>query len=228
MASMNRAGSLTDIQEFVENPEPRLPCALLVDTSLSMIKNGAIGDLDRQIRKLADKMRKDHLASLRVELAVITFGDNAEVIQDFTTVDDFRSPTFDADGLTSRMDEAIRATLNHIETRKRKYIESGIPYFRPCVLMFTDGEPTGRKPTGESEDSLARVLNRMKEDGRITSWMTVTPNTGVKQLEELMRDGSFIVVKPPEFSKLFDRLASSMRRASRLRSIPRWRRALTG
>ena len=40
MANMDRAGSLRDVLEFVENPEPRFPCALLVDTSLSMGKNG--------------------------------------------------------------------------------------------------------------------------------------------------------------------------------------------
>ncbi|MCY4653947.1 MAG: VWA domain-containing protein [Dehalococcoidia bacterium] len=216
MGTMDRTGSLTDILEFIENPEPRLPCALLVDTSLSMRKNGVIGDLNRQIQVLSDKLETDYLASLRVELAVITFGDSVEVIQDFVTVDSFRPPTMDADGLTSRMGEAIRTTLNHIETRRRKYIASGISYFRPCVLMFTDGESTG-----EPQDSLANVLKvvkRTEEDCRIALWMIGTPNADTKQLEQLERDGNFIALKRPAFPVLFDRLVLSMRQVSRSRT----------
>ena len=216
MANIDRAGSLTDVLEFVENPEPRFPCALLVDTSLSMRKNSVIDELNGQIQTLSDKLATDYLASLRVELAVITFGDNVEVIQDFVTVDSFRPPTLDADGLTSRMGEAIRTTLNHIETRKRKYRASGVVHFRPWVLVITDGEPTG-----EPKDNLANVLKMVKraeQDGRIAFWMIGTPNTDTKQLEQLVRDGNFIALKRPAFSELFDRLAFSMRRVSRLRT----------
>ena len=216
MANMDRAGSLRDVLEFVENPEPRFPCALLVDTSLSMGKNDAIRELDSQIQTLSDKLRTDYLASIRVELAVITFGDSVEVIQDFVTVDSFRPPTLDTDGLTSRMGEAIRTTLNHIETRKRKYRASGVSYLQPWVLMITDGEPTG-----EPKDELTRVLEMVKgeeEKGQVTFWMIGTPNADTERLRELTFDGNFIALKRIGFGELFDRLTFSMRQASRLRT----------
>ena len=216
MATMDRTGSLRDVLEFVENPEPRFPCVILVDTSLSMGKNSVIDELNHQIQTLRDELETDYLASLRVELAVIAFGDNVEVIQDFVTMDGFRPSPLHADGLTSRMGEAIRATLNHIESRKRKYRASGVVHFRPWVLVFTDGEST-REP----EDSLANVLNVMKrseEDGGIVFWMIENPNADSKQLEQLARDGNLITLKRPAFSALFDRLAFSMRQISRSRT----------
>ena len=36
-------------------------------------------------------IRKDQLASIRCEVAIITFGSNAELVQDFVTADRFSS-----------------------------------------------------------------------------------------------------------------------------------------
>jgi uncharacterized protein YegL len=62
-----------DQAEFADNPEPRCPVALVLDTSGSMQGN-AIQELNEGLRGFSDALKGDRLASLRVEVAVVAFG----------------------------------------------------------------------------------------------------------------------------------------------------------
>jgi uncharacterized protein YegL len=78
--------------EFAENPEPRCPCVLLLDTSGSMMGE-PITALNQGLVAFRDDLTRDPLASRRVELAVVTFDSEVKVVQDFVTADQFQPPT---------------------------------------------------------------------------------------------------------------------------------------
>ena len=59
--------------EFAENPEPRCPCILLLDTSGSM-KAEPLAQLNDGLVTFKDELAADALAQKRVEVALITFG----------------------------------------------------------------------------------------------------------------------------------------------------------
>jgi uncharacterized protein YegL len=62
-----------DLAEFAENPEPRCPVILVLDTSGSM--NGEpIKELNEGLRAFSEALKNDRLASLRVEVALVSFG----------------------------------------------------------------------------------------------------------------------------------------------------------
>src|SRR5512139_1796636 len=65
--------NLLDQAEFADNPEPRCPVVLLLDTSGSM-KGEPIQELNEGLRAFSDALKSDRLASLRVEVAVVAFG----------------------------------------------------------------------------------------------------------------------------------------------------------
>ena len=65
--------NIFDQTEFAENPEPRCPVVLALDTSGSM-QGKAINELNEGLRAFAAALKADRLASLRVEVAVIAFG----------------------------------------------------------------------------------------------------------------------------------------------------------
>ena len=125
--------------EFAENPEPRVPCVLIVDTSTSM-QGPRIAELNKGLQTYKDELMADPLAAKRVEVAIVTFGGTVTRLVDFVTAADFNPPTLQVIGGTP-MGEAIRVALDMIEERKNSYREHGIAYYRPWAFLITDGEP---------------------------------------------------------------------------------------
>lgn len=132
--------------EFAENPEPRVPCVLILDTSQSM-QGSRINELNAGLKFYKEELLADPLASKRVEVAIVTFGGDVEKAVDFVTAQKFQPPTLTASGNTP-MGQAINKALDMIEDRKAEYREHGIAYYRPWAFLITDGEPNDHwKPT---------------------------------------------------------------------------------
>jgi uncharacterized protein YegL len=133
--------SYLDEIEFAENPEPRCPCILLLDTSGSM--DGApINALNQGLQTFQTDIKKDDLAQKRVEVAIVTFGNvGVQTKQDFVTAGKFQAPDLSAGGVTP-MGEAINHALDMLRGRKEQYKANGIAYYRPWIFMITDGAPT--------------------------------------------------------------------------------------
>lgn len=125
--------------EFAENPEPRCPCLLLLDTSASMA-GAPIDELNRGLLTFKHELAADTLAMKRVELGVVTFGP-VRLLSDFQTPDLFMPPNLDGSGDTP-MGAAIAGGLEMIRQRKQAYKTNGISYYRPWVFLITDGAPT--------------------------------------------------------------------------------------
>jgi uncharacterized protein YegL len=125
--------------EFAENPEPRCPCLLLLDTSGSM-QGSPIQELNAGLTTFKDAIAADTMALKRVEVAVVSFGP-VQVQSEFQTVDTFVTPVLAASGDTP-MGAAIQRGLTMVEERKRTYKSNGISYYRPWIFLITDGGPT--------------------------------------------------------------------------------------
>ena len=163
-----------DQAEFADNPEPRCPVVLVLDTSGSM-KGEPILQLNSALRDFSAALKNDRLASLRVELAIITFGKGVRAIDVRSGLpeetDDIESNAmlvrpqtveieFDAGKAFATVDqfrspvldaqgdtpmgEAMRRALELIQDRKEIYKQNGLDYFRPWIFLITDGRPTDR------------------------------------------------------------------------------------
>lgn len=156
-----------DDTEFADNPEPRCPVVLLLDTSSSM-SGDPIAELNQGLRDFATALQDDPLASLRVEAAVVTFGGSVQALdvrngggepipfdaaEAFVTVDRFQAPTLSARGDTP-MGEGMRRALTLLRERKDIYRQQDADYFRPWLFLVTDGQPTDKG--WESAADLAR------------------------------------------------------------------------
>ncbi|MEI3652149.1 MAG: hypothetical protein V6D39_19700 [Dolichospermum lemmermannii FEM_B0920] len=86
--------------EFADNPEPRCPVVLLLDISGSM-SGSPIAQLNAGLATFKQEIEQDATASLRVEVAIITFGSTPELLQDFITIDQFHPPNLSTSGTTS-------------------------------------------------------------------------------------------------------------------------------
>lgn len=149
--------------EFVDNPEPRCPCVLLLDTSGSMnderqvsqaltpvqklLSNSSpartvrpIDELNAGLVAFRNQLMADELAVKRVEVSLVTFGP-VKRLTDFQTPDLFRPPRLTAEGDTP-MGAAIEKAIELVSERKAAYRQNGISYYRPWIFLISDGEPT--------------------------------------------------------------------------------------
>jgi uncharacterized protein YegL len=145
--------------DLADNPEPRCPCLLLLDTSGSM-RGQPIDQLNAGIRVFKDELSADEMASKRVEVAVVTFGP-VQIVTDFQTPDVFNPPTLVTTGDTP-MGAAIETGLSLLEQRKQAYRSNGVAFYRPWIFLITDGGPTdpwreaaGKVKAGEAANHFA-------------------------------------------------------------------------
>jgi len=200
---------LEEAVEFAENPEPRCPCVLLLDTSGSM-RGAPIAALNEGLRTFATDLSQDSLASRRVEVAVVTFNNEVQVAKDFITADQFEPPVLSAGGQTF-MGTGINKALDLLQARKSQYRANGIAYYRPWVFLITDGEPQGEPP--EQIEHAAQRIRQDEESKRVAFFAVGVDGANLSALAS-------VVVRTPmkliglDFREMFVWLSASMQKVS--------------
>ena len=203
---------LEDAVEFAENPEPRCPCVLLLDTSGSM-QGEAINALNEGLKTFKEELNRDNLAKKRVEVAIITFNSDVNIVQDFITADQFDPPTLKAQGLTV-MGSAIHKGLDMVASRKAQYSANGVAYYRPWVFLITDGEPQG-----EPDSLIEQAAQRIKEDEdnkRVAFFAVGVEGANITRLSQIVTRSPLKLVGL-NFQDMFIWLSASMQRVSQSR-----------
>jgi uncharacterized protein YegL len=200
---------LQDAVDFADNPEPRCPCVLLVDTSGSM-SGERIDALNAGLDTFRDDLLRDALASRRIELAIVTFSSGARIVQDFVTVDRFEPPELCAGGQT-HMAAGIAQALNLVDSRKSVYKENGIAYYRPWIFMVTDGQPEG-----ETDDLVLQAAQQIKEresSKKVAFFAVGVEGANMSRLAQLTVRQP-VKLKGLKFSDMFVWLSASMQTIS--------------
>lgn len=110
------------VAEFANNPEPRCPCLLLLDTSASM-SGAPIAELNAGLANFQSELLADPLACRRVDVSIITFGPVA-VVSTFEAAETFQAPQLYAEGDTP-LGSAIARAIACVDARKQAYRENG-------------------------------------------------------------------------------------------------------
>ena len=203
---------IPDEIQFAENPEPRCPCVLLVDVSSSMY-GPPMNELNSGIATFAQELKADQLASLRTEVAIVTFGSTAEMVQEFVTAAQFQPPTLVANGATM-MGAGINLALDKIEERKQMYRDNGIDYYRPWLFLLTDGAPS------ESQEVVSTASQRLHDaesEKRVAAFSVGVEGANMDLLTDISPRRP-LMLKGLEFSSMFVWLSQSMSRVSRSRT----------
>lgn len=199
-------------ESFASNPEPRCLCVLVLDTSGSM-GGEPITQLNAGLVALKDELMADVLAQKRVELSIVTFGPVVET-QTCVSAENFVPPVLVAQNDTP-MGGALAKALEIIDARKQAYKAAGIKYYRPWIILITDGGPTDRQSSAWS-DSVAKI--REGQDRKAFAFFPVgVENADMDTLASITPASVPLKLKGLRFRDLFKWLSSSLRSVSQSR-----------
>jgi uncharacterized protein YegL len=206
--------------DYSGNPNQRTPCVLVLDASGSMATPSSrgstrINELNEGIKTLEQALKSDDAAISRVQLGIVSVGgpsNSAEILMDWTDVENFHAFPLTADGGTP-LAAGIQLGLNMIDQVKTDLRNNGISYTRPWMMIITDGEPTD-----SSSDWAAAVqeIQKAESDAKVEIFTIGVDGANLAVLSQLS-------TKPPamldglKFKELFLWLSSSLSAASRSR-----------
>ncbi len=144
---------------YADNPDPRCPCVLVLDRSGSMAGQ-PIAELNAGLQQFRAELLGDEMAARRVEIAVVPFG---PVVRGSA----FHPPTeFQPQPLTAGGDTPTGAALEYavelIVQQKAAYKQHGVPYYRPWIILITDGQPTDELAPRRAADPRRRAAEGVR------------------------------------------------------------------
>lgn len=169
--------------ESAENYEQKCLCVLVLDTSGSMneivdntgavsigrtvesdgkvynLVEGGVSKLDllnKGLLSFFEEIVDNDTTDQRLEIAIITFNDTVQIIQEPTLPSNVAIQPLEAEGETALVD-AVYAAIDLVAARKDWYKSTNQLYYRPWIILMTDGEPN----RGGSIEDLSRQI---KED----------------------------------------------------------------
>ena len=199
---------LESLVEFADNPEPRCACVLLLDTSGSMYGEPIVA-LNEGVSTYIETLRGDALASLRVETAIVAFGSDVNLIQDFATADAVMPVSLEVSGLTATA-AGVNYALDLVDGRKQIYRDAGVAYYRPWIILITDGAST------DGEEAMRAVAERVRqaEDAKQVAFFCIgVEGALMSELNALAPRGA-LPLQGLAFNELFEWLSASMTRVS--------------
>lgn len=190
---------------FVDNPEPRCACLLLLDVSGSM-QGAPIAALNQGLAVFKDELASDDLAMKRVEVGIVTFGP-VKIESPFVGAVTFYPPSLSAQGDTP-MGAAIKQGFSLVRQRKDEYRAAGVSYYKPWIFLITDGAPT------DEWQSAAAQVREEEANGAAAFFAIGVQGANMDILKQ-------IAVRQPlsldglKFRELFQWLSNSMKTVSR-------------
>lgn len=225
--------------DLVNNPTPRVPICLCLDTSYSMscIESNAgeetgetcfrdgkewrivtsgttrLDLLQDGIKSLFRDLLNDEIAMFSAEISIVTFHDNALCLRDFDTLEQEATvPTLSTGGEGTNLGAGINLALDMLEQRKKEYQDKGVDYYQPWLVLMTDGEPNGDKET------LHRAITRTAElvnKRKLTLFpIGIGEEADMKTLASIAPNEKAYRLKGMRFSEFFQWLSRSVARTS--------------
>jgi uncharacterized protein YegL len=190
--------------ESASNYEQKCLCVLVLDVSGSM--NGTpITELNNGLQSFYKEITDDDTTSQRLEVSLITFNHIVTTVQEPALVENFTMPKLTANGATAMVD-AVNAAIDKVQARKDWYKSTGQNYYRPWVILMTDGEP-------DDGQDVASLANRIKADTAAKRYAFLpigVQGANMSILNQIAGDIPPMPLQGAKFSQFFKWLSASM------------------
>ena len=219
--------------ESAENFEQKCLCVLVLDVSGSMreivdesnmrytgetvfmdgeqynLVTGGITKLDllnEGLQNFYNEISADEITSQRLELCIITFNDYVQVVQEPALPENVTIPELQGEGNTALAD-AVNEAIDKVEARKKWYKNTGQPYYRPWIIIMTDGVPN-------KDQDINSIAQRIQRDTAMKKYAFLpvgVEGADMEVLQKIAGDGMKATkLKGMRFAQFFKWLSASM------------------
>ena len=187
-----------------ENYEQKCLCVLVLDVSGSM-EGDPIRQLNTGLQEFRKEILNDFVATQRLEVSIVAFGSKAEVVQEPALVDNFLMPSLTVYGTTKLVD-GVRAAIKIVETRKAWYKNTGQTYYRPMIVLITDGEPDSDQDVAGLSLEISNAIQAKK----FTFYSLGVDNYNHQRLTQICSSPPPLPLNGHKFGEFFKWLSNSI------------------
>lgn len=153
-----------DIDIVAKEFGKRLLMMFILDTSYSMKNGGKMEALNEGIRAFAEYLKSDDVAVDMVDIGVVKMGGaHAECVTLPQSVQCYEDVNYEAAGVTP-MKEAFEETKKQLMARTEMYDREAINYYKPIVVMITDGVPTDSEGNATIAEADVEEIHDLSRD----------------------------------------------------------------
>ena len=157
--------------------------------------------------RFKEQVSSDAIARQRVDVSLITFGEDVQVISDFVPISEMPTPTLTAGGCTE-MAQGIQTAIDLVKRRTKLYAQMGTPCHKPWIFMITDGLATSSDQAMVDAAERIRTEENKGSHGRLTFWALGISDYNQEQMSSLTK--RVMELRDMDFSGMFDLLSESL------------------
>ena len=225
-------------EDLVNNPAPRIPVCLCLDTSGSMntIDSGEgtltgriveidgkkyraatdgvsrIDRLNEGIKQLFDTIRHDDSARFSVEISMVKFDSTAECLLPFANIErqtDIPELVAASDVQGNTfMGEGVNLALDMLEARKREYKENGVDYMQPWLILMTDGEANGSAAI--QQQAIERICQMVNKKKLVVFPIAIGSDAGMETLQQFSPAWQPMKLQDMKYNEFFQFISNMM------------------
>ena len=180
---------------------PRMALLFLLDTSLSM-RGEPIRELNAGLNKFKDVVCENERARCMLDVAIVRFDVEPQVVQEFTPISEMEGINLPADGTATNYAPAIDKALEMVVERARHY-KKFVPPHKPWIIFVTDGAPS------DNIINVAKKINDLATKGKVNFFSLGVGDYQSEPLHALSPD-KVVRLKDKDFSKFFEWVGESM------------------
>ena len=200
--------------ESAQNLEQKCLCVLVLDVSGSM-RGDKLNSLNQGVRdfftqiQTADGVPESLIDQL--EVAIMQYDEEIKILRDPKLLEDGElPPTLTERGSVTETVIAIEEAIKLVEDRKAFYKSTGQSYYRPWIIVMTDGEPYGKKA---SDADIEAISQRVKQETSSKKYMIMGIGVGSDANMEVLKKmtaGRAMALQGLKFGAFFEWLSNSL------------------
>ena len=197
--SNNYAGD----DDLIINPSSRIPVCLVLDVSGSMYD--CIERVEEGVERFYESVRNCETAKDSCEIAIVTFGSDVNVLEDFSLVETKKPVHLTATGGTD-MTGGVSKALELLEQRKEDYKRNGVDYYQPWIVIMTDGCPNDPESLRKEQQKMLE----MESNRKLTTFVLAIGDDTDMEILSGFSKRSPLHLKELKFEQFFEWLGKSV------------------